>query len=200
MLYLVPGRAGRKGKNTFPIYRTCAATCHGKWRDNFTKYCSCHEKWLDPDQKLCKTKNATLASPNIAPATNSEWSSNFCDSYDLILALALPFCFQGAEGTRLIFLDADHLFFFIKFFFWCLFLLKVGCQEIPNIETISDLNLVRHVGAAIVGITAPIDSKFPSRIPRANSPHLRHCVSSNVAWTPRWDSKVLGMIRNHYMR
>ena len=61
-------------------------------------------------------------------------------------------------------------------------------------ETISELNLARNVGGAIVGITAPIDSKFPSRIPRANSPHLRHCVSSNVAWTPCWDSKVLGMI------
>lgn len=86
-------------------------------------------------------------------------------------------------------------------FFWCLSLLKVGCKETPNIETISDLNLVRNVGAAIVGITAPTDPKFPSRIPRrANSPHLRHCVSSNVAWTPRWDSKVLGMIGNQNMR
>ena len=118
-------------------------------------------------------------------------------SYLLLLFLSVS---RGPRGPDLFFWMQIIYSFLSSSFFWCLFLLKVGCQEIPNIETISDLNLVRHVGAAIVGITAPIDSKFPSRIPRANSPHLRHCVSSNVAWTPRWDSKVLGMIRNHYMR
>ena len=104
------------------------------------------------------------------------------------------FLFPGGRGDPIYFFGCRSIFL-SSFFDASPLPLKRGCQETPNMETISELNLARNVGGAIVGITAPIDSKFPSHIPRrANSPHLRHCVSSNVAWTPRWDSKVLWMI------
>ena len=93
-------------------------------------------------------------------------------------------CFEGTGGTWFIFVDADGFFFFNTDVFWLMPLpLKSRVPRDPKHSQFS--KKCRSSFGPNLG------SSHSRPIHEQIFWHLRHCVSSNVAWTPRWDLRVL---------